>query len=251
VLAKCEQRHGCGNHEAAVLAAIDDGVAAIEAQVCDAVPTPTATPTPTACTEDGCALRIRCLPDDHIEVLTPIVIAQPDGLHVEVVDPPPNAEIGLQALAYPGVSWWSGSSEVTAPFIRPVPEGEAEVWCIDDPYQALPDPSRRGTFTIVDPSGVFRPYALECGSSEEQYLSFDYGDASPSVEAAVRAALPGLLPADTVEQAGYIPGDSAWPWLVARVVRDGAVIGQINVDGREGWRYRAMQGRVCAGSGLW
>jgi hypothetical protein len=248
MLANCEQRHGCGSHESAVLAAIDDGVAAVEARICAPAPMPTATPT--ACTEEGCALRIRCLPDDQIEVLTPIVIAQPDGLHVEVLDPPPDAQVGLQALAYPEVSWWSGSSELSAPFIRPVPEGEAEVWCIVQPYQTIPDPSRRGSFTIIDPAEVFRSYGLECGASAEQHLDFGYGDASPSMDAAVREVLPGVLVTDTVEQAGYIPGDPEWPWLVARVVRAGSVIGRVDIDGREGWRYQATHARVCADSGL-
>jgi hypothetical protein len=248
-LASCEQRHGCGSHEAAVLAAIDDGVAAIEARVCAPVPTPTSTPG--ACSAIGCpVLRIRCLPDDHVEVLTPVVIAQPDGLHVEVVDDPPlDANVGLQSLALPNVSWWSASSGVSAPFLRPVPEGDAEVWCIVQPFAVVPDASRRGAFTIVDPEDVFRSYALECGTAGEWQIDLG-GDAAASVEAAVRQQFANLLDTDTVERAGYIPGDPEWPWLVARVVRAGSVVAWVAIDGREGWRYRTMNGAVCSDAGL-
>ncbi len=251
-LAKCEERYRCGSHEAAVLAAIDDGVAAIEARICAPVPTPTSTPG--ACSDVGCpVLRIRCLAYDHVEVLTPVVIAPPDGLHVEVVDDPPlDANVGLWEVASPNQSWWSASSGVSAPFRRPVPEGDAEVWCIVQPFAVVPDASRRGAFTIVDPDDVFRAYKPECGPAGEFYVQLSYGPdpAPPSIEAAVREAFPSLLNTDVVEQAGYIPGDPEWPWLVARVVRAGQVVARVAIDGRDGWRYRAMDASVCADAGL-
>jgi hypothetical protein len=55
-LANCELRNRCGTHESEVLAAIRDGVAAVEGWICG--PTPVATPTPSstpgACSGSGC-----------------------------------------------------------------------------------------------------------------------------------------------------------------------------------------------------
>jgi hypothetical protein len=242
-----------------------DALDAIEARLC------------VTCPAEGCAtpgesdvLRVLCLPDDRVEVLTPVVVAQPDGIHIEALAPPPYGEIGVRSSAAPERTSWSGSSGLDAPFVRPIPEGDAYVWCIRGPQQAEPDVSLQGRFTVVDPADVFVPYSLECASAGQMDLdvlgeridSLEGVDltvlASPaSVEDAVRDAVVGILPTDTVERAGYVryvPGDFDWPYLDARIVRDGRVIGRFDIYGGscDGQRngYFAWFGYVCTDSGI-
>jgi hypothetical protein len=212
------------------------------------VPSTTSTSTTLPAGVSG-VLRIRCLPDDHVEVLTPVVAAQMDGLHVEALDPPPDGEVGLRSVAISGESWWSGSSGIEDEFKRPVPEGEGSVWCIRGPYQV--ESPWQDAFTVVDPFDWVVPYVLGCAKDEQRYLEVDLPLVpADSVEEAIRRDVSGVLVTDTVEQAGYVPGDAEWPWLVGRVVRSGRVVAAIQVDGRDGWKYRAMSGSYCADSGI-
>jgi hypothetical protein len=211
------------------------------------------------CTGDACppsgtpsdVLRIRCLPNDHVEVLTPVVAAQPEGLRIEAEYPPPAGEVGVLSVARPNVSYWSGSSGLELPFVRPLPEGEARVWCIRGPYQFIPeDESKQGSFVVIDPDDVFLPYQLECGAAGERSLGFIFTTSFATLNEAARGILSGLQEGDIVELAGYVNGDPEWPWLNARVLRDGRVVAQLDVMAREGWAYWIHGGSVCDDSGI-
>lgn len=244
---RCRVRSGCTETSAAdAMASVERGVAAIEAGLCG---------TP-ACEGDGCStpsdvLRIRCLPDDRVEVLTPVVAAGRGGVYVEALDAPPDGEVGMRALAIPNVEYWSGSSTLAEPFVRPLHTGEARVWCIRGPFQQHDPSTDEGAFTLVDTAGVFVPYALDCASGQQRDL-FDDGfdlERSPSVEAAVRAFLDGIRPDDVVERAGYTR-DGEWPYLTGRIVRGDRVVAAVDVDGREGWKFGADHAVVCADAGF-
>lgn len=210
------------------------------------------------CTGDACppsgapsdVLRVRCLPNDHVEILTPVVAAQPEGLRIEAEDSPPAGEVGVLSVAHPNVSYWSGSSGLDLPFVRPLSEGEARVWCIQGPYQSIPDESKQGSFVVIDPDDVFLSYQLECGAAGERSLGYIFANPFATLDEAARGTLSGLREADVVQLAGYVNGDPEWPWLNARVVRDGRVVAHLDVDARESWAYGIDGGSVCDDSGI-
>jgi hypothetical protein len=194
--------------------------------------------------EPASALQVRCT-ERGLEVLTPVVAAQPDGLHVDpqvsgLTDP----EISLRSLVEHGHEWWSGSSGVNGTFVRTVPVGEAVVHCESGPHQGDGPERFEATFEIVDPSGVYVEARLACDPRDHVYLQPDRLNLQArSLDAAVRDGVEGISASDIVEQAGYLESDS--PWLVARVVREGRVIAALDVDGRGPWRFRVMGGRTC------
>jgi hypothetical protein len=241
------------------------------------VPTPTV-PTPTDGprsneSEVPDVLRFRCDPSG-IEVLTPVVAAQPDGLHVDAeVVGLDDAEIGLMSSRLRGQSWWSGSSGVKGEFVRPVPVGEVRFVCEPGPEQGsggndanapagdgvLPglssDPGAfHGTFDLIDPDGYFVDHILTCESRDEGFGSSappgePFWRGWPTIEEAMRAHIEGLLDSDVIEEAGY-PGGEKWPYLEARVVREGEVIAAAGIDGRAGWRFGVQDITVCSSHGL-
>ena len=253
-------------------------VAALEVLPLQPVEEPDATPPPVPSATDEPrsnesevpdVLRFRCDPSG-IEVLTPVVAAQPDGLHVDAeVVGLDDAEIGLMSTRLPGRSWWSGSSGAKGEFVRPVPVGEVRFVCEPGPQQGSggvdgevigdgapsdlsTDPGAfDATFELVDPHGYFVDHILTCPERDEG--SGSHGPAGgrgwPTIEEAMRANIDGILDADRIEQAGY-PGGDEWPYLEARVVRGDEVIATAGIDGRAGWRYGVHGISVCTGSGL-
>lgn len=202
--------------------------------------------------EPSDVLRIRCLPRDGVEVLTPVVAAQSDGLHIEAIDASQSGEVGMMSPAFPNVSFWSGSSSLSEQFVRPLPVGPARVWCIHGPIQQPPELSGQALFTVVDPGSVFVPYRLECGSAAitDLGVSFGFRDSAPTASAAIEGALSGIRPDDVVEQAGYLLMDPEWPYLKGRVVRDGRVIAELDLSRVDGQFGVGGSASACADSGI-
>lgn len=198
--------------------------------------------------ETSDVLRVVC-DADGIQVLTPVVMAQPDGLHVwpeitELNDP----EVSLHSLEVPQTSYWSGSSGTDGEFVRDLPPGEATVHCESGPQQGDGPEEFRASFLVVS-EGTFIDYVPTCDEVHNLPYADESSDAGMiSVEEAVRSGVVGLQAGDIVEHAGYLQSES--PWLVARVVRGEQVVAWFRVDGRDGWKYQLMDGYACTDSGL-
>jgi hypothetical protein len=194
-------------------------------------------------------LRIRC-DARSIEVLTPVVAAQPDGLHVDadvtgLADP----VVGLKSKSDPNAAYYSGSDGVDGVFVRQLPLGEATVFCESGPIQSDGSEDLSGSFTIVDPNGVFTDYQLSCADGELPGGPHggppDGGALSP--EEAITSQLNGLMSSDVIERAGYPV--LAPPGPIYRLTRDGKVIGWFLLrEFRD--RYFVGYGYVCPGAGL-
>jgi hypothetical protein len=197
-------------------------------------------------------LRVRCNAQS-IEVLTPVVAAQPDGLHVDadvtgLTDP----IVGLKSKSDPNATHYSGSDGVDGVFVRQLPLGEATVFCESGPSEGDGPEDLSGSFTIVDPNGVFTDYQLSCADGElvGGYPVPDGGPRSP--EEAITSQVEGSKSSDVIERAGYPV--LAPPGPIYRLARDGRIIGWFLVpkfpdqEGRD--RYFVAYGYVCPGSGL-
>jgi hypothetical protein len=192
-------------------------------------------------------LRIRCGPDG-IEVLTPVVAPQADGLHIVPVDVPVGWTIGVTSSGDEG-TYLSGSDRVDDPFVRPLAPGEAVVMCW--PSEVLSGADLDGLqdagvpFRLVDPSGYFTPYNPDCEDSERLFLNRRADGVDPQDAAErIRDELPGVRPLDVVERAGYPDFGHQYMW---RIVREGAIIAGLMVGPQGGG---AITGWVCGSSGI-
>jgi hypothetical protein len=197
-------------------------------------------------------LRIRC-DAQSIEVLTPVVAAQPDGLHVDadvtgLTDP----IVGLRSKSDPNSTYYSGSDGVDGVFVRQLPLGEATVFCESGPSEGDGPEDLSGSFTIVDPNGVFTDYQLSCADGEGVGGSPDGIPTARSPEEAITSQVDGTRSSDVIERAGYPKPGQQGP--IYRLTRDGKIIGWFllhkfpDQEGRD--RYFVAYGYVCPGSGL-
>jgi hypothetical protein len=197
-------------------------------------------------------LRIRC-DAQSIEVLTPVVAAQPDGLHVDadvagLADP----GVGLKSKSDPNAAYYSGSDGVDGVFVRQLPLGEATVFCESGPIHSDGPEGLSGSFTIVDPNGVFTDYQLSCADGEGVGGSPDGVPTARSPEEAITLQVDGTRSSDVIERAGYPKPGAQGP--IYRLTRDGKIIGWFlllkfpDQEGRD--RYFVGYGTVCPGSGL-
>jgi hypothetical protein len=206
-------------------------------------------PDPGEATEDAApALRVHC-GEQGVEVLTPVVAAQPDGLHVVSVDVRAYWEIGLFPAGEPGHSYWAESDLDDDVFARPVPPGQVGVACIDHETITSADLERlwaeASPFLLTDPDGLFTPYAPECDVSDQvsyhwELDGVDIDDASDRLR-----TLPGVRQDDMIQLAGY---DREWGSArMWRIVRDGRIVAGLRVGDQGGG---GAAGSVCRSSGI-
>jgi hypothetical protein len=182
-------------------------------------------------------------------VLTPVVRAQPDGLHLRVDD---RAGIG-NVLIRPSdpvygdeLVFSSGSRGLDA--VYQAAPGTAEILCgVEGGFgETHVDDLPWVSFDIVDPDGYFMPYGLACARQDRHQVP--RAEQPGSAEALVEAGIDGVLPTDRVEPAGYAAGD--WPfgrWF--RVVRSDAIVASLFIEeGRN--RSELRDGFACDGSGI-
>ena len=219
-----------------------------------AVVTETPTPTETASpepTEAADVLRVACRPDGTAEVLTPVVSAQPDGLHVLVDDQAGSEAVVVRQPSRPGFAWSSGSSGLDDEFVMLVPPGESYVGCFAAGWApAAEGPSAapgEAAFIVVDPDGYWVSTDPTCPASTWEGFHVNWqGDAGATRAEAVLRYVPGILPVDTVEAAGYT--GSPHQREVVRVVRSGEIVAWVMAHNLAGsWSF---DGYTCPGSGI-
>lgn len=202
-------------------------------------------------------LRVTC-DADSIEVLTPVVAAQADGLHVlATVTELSHPEIRLRSSADSSVEYWSGSSGVDGEFVRGLAVGDATVHCESGPHQSDGPEDLTAPFTLVDPEGVFIPYQLAC-AKDEMFVPLEGQDEWPPSfppslsldrpEEVVRAQVSGIQDDDVVERAGYTGVMDEQP--IVRLVRNGEVIGKFWLSESGAFGAHVAIAQVCPDSGL-
>jgi hypothetical protein len=172
-------------------------------------------------------------------VLTPVVRPQLDGVHVRVRNTFDEAvAIGLRAVS--GGGQGDGGPPGVFELIFSVAPGDLVVTC--SPGEAdHGDPRWQAPMGVVDPEGIFVPYALECGGKQAMAGIFDYvsgatGPRGDPVEIA-RDSIEGLSSTDGVERAGYPSERRSTDEAIVRVVHEGRVVLTIHYrsDGQGGW----------------
>jgi hypothetical protein len=199
-------------------------------------------------TTPAAALRVRCTPDGA-EVLTPVVAAQVDGLHIVPVDTPNDWEIFLFPESEPQRAYAAGSDDTDDEFVRPVSPGGASIACIDQETYSTADMARAkshaASFLLTDPGGFFTPYQPECALSEQRSVTL-YPDGVVIDDAsAVIRTITGVREDDIVELAGY-----DWEWGSAhewRIVRGGTIVANLSVGNQGGGH---ISGSACVDSGI-
>lgn len=177
-----------------------------------------------------------------IMVDIPVVIAQDDGVHVEVVN------VGKTALdltiehRQDGPQVGESVARAGSVLVESIPPGSYLVSCGGPSIE----------FTIVDPKDLYVPSVLACdvAGGSGTTGSIDYapdavGPRGRLVDVA-RSELRGLRADDQVERAGYPAGAKH----LIRVVRDRQTVAALSYadDGQGGWLLTGS--RACAGSGL-
>ncbi len=179
-------------------------------------------------------LHLTCTPDSAT-LDSRVVRSQADGVHIAVDagDDVNRVEVVFGTTPEEFFGTGVGVHEDGSRGIPIQPGSGWGVGCSGDGGNAV-SPSDIGTskvaaFTVVDPDGLYVEDRLGCASSTTATL-----DVSASVPgsdqnwdtilADTTAAIPGLLPTDTVRDAGYPDGPGFKDGLHPVVIRDGSVI---------------------------
>jgi hypothetical protein len=105
--------------------------------------------------------------------------------------------------------------------------------------------SRAPTFEIVDPAGIYVPTDLACDSPSTGTYSVTGSDiAADSI-----AAVPGILPTDSVQAAGYPDGPGSTAGQIMSVLRGGAPVARITIPYETGTAW-TISVDTCPGSGI-
>jgi hypothetical protein len=191
-------------------------------------------PEPTAVPE---VARVTCTADGTV-VGTPTVAAQPDGVHIEIVNELDaerafsltSLETGLGFGAPPG----------TTNQVIDLPPGALTVACTDPAVAA----EGGEPIEVVDPEGIWVSTTLACPEQFSQvsdYIQGAEGETSDPLEAARKAIEAfGLEPDDVFEPAGY--PEAEVPRV--RLVRDGEPLAVVDLidDGEGKWLVGTVTG---------
>lgn len=198
---------------------------------------PAVTPAPTAAAspvEALSELQVAC-DGTRTEILTPLVRAQADGIHIDF------ANTSGRDLTF-GIEGAFGGETLPAvggTFVYTFGPGSYQITCAE---------TLTG-FVIVDPDGLYTSSEVGCAGGTigtSDYVAGARGPRGPLLDIA-RTQLHGLEPGDVVERAGY--PQAAGTGLV-RVVRQGQVVAVLEYadDGHGGWLISGT--RACPGSNI-
>jgi hypothetical protein len=181
--------------------------------------------------------EVRCGRDGSTEIRTPIVQAQADGVHINVLVPP-HANLAFI------VKESGGRNAEDGPFVFAVPPGEMNVACLEAYQQDPGDDSLYRIIEIVDEEGVYVDATMTCEgrgvAGSEPSVSLGTGP----VEAA-RSFLTGLEPDDELARVGYVERSSE-AWVAVR--RDDEVVAVLILEPvKGGWGWGAFESCPEAG----
>jgi hypothetical protein len=185
-------------------------------------------------------------------VLTPVVRPQQDGVHVRVRNTfPDTASFGLRVID--GGGQGDGAPPGVFELIFPVAPGELVATC-SPPDADHGDARWRAPLEVVDPQGLFVPYAAQCRTGRVMAQIIDYASGAKGVQgdpvSIARDSLDGLESTDVVERAGYPSERRSIEEAIVRVVREGWVVAALNYrsDGHDGWLED--QRNTCEDAGI-
>jgi hypothetical protein len=187
--------------------------------------------------------EIVCESDGSTTVLTPQVLAQPDGVHVHILShlDEPAEIIDLGHDVDPGETQW----------VSHAPPGTIETACNPFSHHDSGEAPPTTPVEILDPDGLYLDGELECGFLGTVWsMTGDFAEApreglvAPLDDA--RAAIGGLGNSDEVRYAGYpSSGDRQ-----VVVVRDGSVVASFDLVTFDGERWIAAGATGCSGTGI-
>jgi hypothetical protein len=200
------------------------------------------------------ALRIRC-GDAGAEILTPVVAAQADGVHIDVENAAGAASLAF-ALAVSSHGSSFGGTLVDTQRVWPIEPGAFFVECLErrsDTYLGL----ETARFEVVDPAGYWVDGSLQCAEDDppREVRAYDGGAADyVDDEAAIRATLRTLRQSDEVRLPFYPEGAGSKD-LRYVVVREGRVVAYVFVglsDAEDpgGAGLTEVIGKACESSGI-
>jgi hypothetical protein len=204
-------------------------------------------------TAEASVLKVRC-GTDGAEILTPVVIAQPDGVHLEVENTAGAAAVEFSLADAPNTSF--GGPIGPAVSVWPIEPGSVFVECLakmSDTGRGL----RTARFEVTDPNGYWVGGGLECEEGDRS-LEVSVHDALPTDypddETAIRGSLHSVQPSDEVRLPFYPEGGGSKDGRYI-VVRDGRVvaflfIGLSDETDRYGPGLTEVTGEACASSGI-
>jgi hypothetical protein len=191
--------------------------------------------------------------EDAIQMLTPTIRPQSDGVHFRVNNRT-NTPLAF-SVRYAGGGGGThappGTSEPTSPESDAsgwmIPPGLVEVTCRDLPGEST-SPGHGASLNIIDEDGVWVSTKLDC--AEVTGNTPDYGSEATAefgspVEIA-RRHFEGLQSTDRVESAGY--PDERFP--AVRVVRGGRVIAVAEFTPYDSGGWFLTKASFCSGAGL-
>jgi hypothetical protein len=187
---------------------------------------------------------VRCL-ESRIEIATPVVNTQPDGLHIALENAGGSQRLVVVAVGERTRVFSFPIGTGPASLVVPANPGGIQLACRSNAETAgTEDPfldRRSGGLHLQDRSGYFVPYAPTCDSSDEVPIAPPTSVSLPKSagEWLIRENL-AVLDSDIVERAGYLVGrGDDGPW---RVQRDGQIVAQIE--------YPSLEGITCRGAGI-
>lgn len=204
-------------------------------------------------TAESSVLRIRCGPVGA-EVLTPVVAAQPDGVHLRIEDARPLDAVEFANAAEPNGSFGGPVRDGTG--VWPIEPGMFYVECLEslaETYQGL----ETARFEVVDPNGYWVPGTPGCREEDRllKVSTYESGGADyVDDETTIRALMHSIEPMDEVRLPFYPEGGGAKD-LRYVVVRDEHVIASLSVglsDDQDpyGPGLTEVTGQACASSGI-
>jgi Tol biopolymer transport system component len=210
-------------------------------------PTSTAvTPAPDAAAVDTAS--VLCT-KDGIQLDTPVVWAQPDGVHFLVRNEGPwwGAELHH-------ASWNFGTSSSLAHFeggpvnaVSAIAPGSVTVACLPSAHSDYADPTAAtATLTIVDPDGLYVPWDLACGSGTQSRPTVVAGPHADPAD--VYRRIPGVRSTDEFRQPKY-PGSDQYSRADRVLLRDGAVVARFLFGGDRGGEWSLLV-NSCPGTGI-
>jgi hypothetical protein len=193
----------------------------------------TATPTASGSLPPGVAQGdvawIECT-DDSIDVRTPEVDVQPDGVHLWVSGPS-GGEHEIRLTLPSGDRVISFTDYDGRELVIAAAPGAWDASCHDLAHADVTPSSAQ--ITVRDPSHLWADPELPCAAADSQEtiaLSNETVSSREEVPGAIRDAVDGVLPTDRIETAQYPEQEM----MVFRVVRDGSTVALVRYLARNG-----------------